>query len=573
MEKNALLAIVLSVLVLVVWFVLFPPPKPDVPVSQPGQTAEQTPTTGGAQPVTPAPVGAALPTAGTVTRQLNLDAQQVELDSPLLNLTVTTQGARIVSWKVKAHKDSQGAAVDLVSPDALQLGRLPLEVSTENQQLAEELNTAIYQASATGLTINAGDTPGSVRFSYTAAAGLQVTKEITIAPDSYNVQVKMQVSDPAQAGKVLALSWGPGVGVDLGTAQRFEPEVVSKFHENAKLNRTLLRKLTGLMTQSNLEWAAIDLKYFAVAIFPKDANNSLAMDKVAWATADPKEKIAPDRQIIIGVSQPLQEGQCQVIVYGGPKEYRQLSHAYPGFEKLINYGTFWFIAQPLAVFMTFLYGYVNNYGIVIICLTVLIKIIFYPLTYKSYKSMQRMQDLQPKMKAIQEKYKDKQQQQQATMQLYKEEGVNPMGGCLPMLLQIPVFFGLYQALLQSIELRGAPFLWMSDLSAPEPAFLKVIKPLVILMGVTMFIQQSMTPSATADKAQAQMFKVMPILFTAMFWNFPGGLVLYWFINNLLTIGQQYLINLSKKGSHTSAKSKQRTTDATSSDRKQRKKGN
>jgi YidC/Oxa1 family membrane protein insertase len=153
--------------------------------------------------------------------------------------------------------------------------------------------------------------------------------------------------------------------------------------------------------------------------------------------------------------------------------------------------------------------------------------------------MKSMQSLQPKVLEIREKYrKDPKVMNQKLMELYKKEGVNPMGGCLPMLLQIPVFFALYQALLVSIELRGASFLWIPDLSAPEPYAIKI---LVLLMGISMFIQQSMTPT-TGDPKQAQMFKFMPIIFTAMFWNFPSGLVLYWLVNNVLSIGQQYLIN-------------------------------
>ena len=190
--------------------------------------------------------------------------------------------------------------------------------------------------------------------------------------------------------------------------------------------------------------------------------------------------------------------------------------------------------------------------------------------------MKRMQELQPHMKSLQEKYKnDRQKLNQEMMKLYKEKGVSPMGGCLPMVLQIPVFFALYQTLSQSIELRGAAFLWMTDLSAPETvSFLQgsfaepYLRPLVLLMGASMFYQQSMTPTA-ADNKQAQMFKFMPILFTAMFWNFPSGLVLYWFMNNILTIGQQYLIN--KGGSKPSKKLDDEKQETPTKSRKRSKK--
>lgn len=572
MEKNALLAIVLSVLVLVVWFVLFPPQQPQVTPpqeSQTGQPVEPSAT----QPSLPvSPVGATLPTAATTPHAIDADAPVVVFESPLMTLKVTTQGARILEWRIKAHKNPQGEAVDLVSDDARRLGRLPLEIALANQQLTEEFNTAQYQASTRQITIQEGDAPATVSLTYETSTGLRITKELSVSPDSYKVSAAIRFSDPAQAGTALLVSWGPGLGTDLGSADRFEPETVSKSYGTNKLSRTPLRKIEGSITVPNIEWVAMSQKYFTLALFAEGQSNTLVVDKVVWPTQDPKEKIEIIRQTRLGLNQALQEGQCQIAIYGGPKEYKRLSQIYPGFEQIINYGMFWFIAQPLAAFMTFLYGYVKNYGVAIICLTILIKILFYPLTYKSYKSMQRMQDIQPKMKVIQDKYKtDKQRQQQEMMQLYKEEGVNPMGGCLPMLLQIPVFFGLYQALLQSIELRGAVFLWINDLSGPEPALLKFMKPLVILMGVTMFVQQSMTPTTTTDNAQAQMFKVMPILFTAMFWNMPAGLVLYWLMSNILTIGQQYLMNLTRKGSSARSKAKERSQESTASSRKQRKK--
>lgn len=192
--------------------------------------------------------------------------------------------------------------------------------------------------------------------------------------------------------------------------------------------------------------------------------------------------------------------------------------------------------------------------------------------------MKKMQDLQPKLKVLREKYKDKQQQQQEMMKLYKQEGVNPMGGCLPMVLQLPVFFALFRILSNSIELWGQPFLWINDLSVHESlpwlgSTGDYVRPLVIMMGASMFLQQSMTPTA-GDPKQAQMFKFMPIIFTALFWSFPSGLVLYWFMNNILTIGQQYLIKkggekFSKATKESEQKEKKETVSVS---RKRRKKG-
>ena len=216
------------------------------------------------------------------------------------------------------------------------------------------------------------------------------------------------------------------------------------------------------------------------------------------------------------------------------------------------------VCKVIGLILKFFYKYVNNYGIAIIIITVILKILFYPLTNKSYKSMKEMQKLQPKMEALKEKYKnDREAMNRAVMELYKTHKVNPMGGCLPMLIQIPVFFALYKALMYSIELRHAPFmLWINDLSAPDALFGVIpsgiplmggfpIGPLPLLMGATMVIQQKMTPS-NMDPMQARIFMAMPIIFTFMFLNFPSGLVLYWLVNNILTIIQQAYINKSLK---------------------------
>jgi len=265
----------------------------------------------------------------------------------------------------------------------------------------------------------------------------------------------------------------------------------------------------------------------------------VAMELLPTGEAPQDKKVVSVDQIILKVGQSGLDS-ANYRVYAGPKEYDKLSALKAGLEQLIDYGYYlgWLV-KAMVLFMGVIYEYTHNYGVAIIALTVLVKLIFYPLTYQSFKSMKGMQALQPKMTEIREKYrKDPKLMNQKLMELYKKEGINPMGGCLPMLLQIPVFFALYQALLVSIELRGASFLWIPDLSAPEPYKIKV---LVLLMGVSMFVQQSMTPT-TGDPKQAQMFKFMPIIFTAMFWNFPAGLVLYWLVNNVLSIGQQYLIN-------------------------------
>jgi YidC/Oxa1 family membrane protein insertase len=226
-------------------------------------------------------------------------------------------------------------------------------------------------------------------------------------------------------------------------------------------------------------------------------------------------------------------------LYFGPKDLDILKAQGNQLEKVIDLGWFTAVAKPLLYSLKFLYRYVHNYGIAIIIITVIIKILFYPLTYKSYKSMKDMQKIQPKMALLKEKHKnDKDAMNKAVMELYKTNKVNPLGGCLPMLIQMPIFIALYRALMTSIELRHAPFmLWIYDLSTKDPYYVTPI-----IMGATMFIQQKMTPNTSMDPAQAKMMMALPLVFTVMFINMPAGLVLYWFVNNILTIAQQMYIN-------------------------------
>jgi len=239
--------------------------------------------------------------------------------------------------------------------------------------------------------------------------------------------------------------------------------------------------------------------------------------------------------------EPNTQQELQFRFYAGPKELHDLTLAHTKLEKAIDFGWFDVIAQPLLLCLKFFYSYTHNYGIAIILLTILIKLLFWPLTNKSFTSMQAMKKLQPLMQKIREKYKDDpQRMNQEIMQLYRTQKVNPFGGCLPMVLQIPVFFGLYKALLYAIELRHSPFIWwIQDLSAKDPYY---ITPIV--MGATMFIQQKMTPTG-ADPMQAKIMLFMPIIFTFMFLNFPSGLVIYWLFNNVISIGQQVYINRQK----------------------------
>jgi YidC/Oxa1 family membrane protein insertase len=279
-------------------------------------------------------------------------------------------------------------------------------------------------------------------------------------------------------------------------------------------------------------WTAFETKYFISAAVPLDNSaEKVRIEKedgsVVNTLVSPYQAVDPGQTLIY-----------DYLLYFGPRHLEILKEVNYQLAEAIDLGFFGIIAKPLRLVLNFFYSFVGNYGVAIILLTVIIKLIFWPLTQKSYSSMKAMQKLQPEMAKIREKHKnDKERLNREIMELYKKNRVNPLGGCLPMLVQIPVFFALYQVLLNDIALRHAPFmLWINDLSAKDPYY---VTPLI--MGGTMFIQQKMTPS-TMDPTQAKMFMLMPVVFTFMFLNFPSGLVIYWLVNNLLTILQQFFIN-------------------------------
>ncbi len=305
---------------------------------------------------------------------------------------------------------------------------------------------------------------------------------------------------------------------------------IAKSIDRPEVSKLEAEKILG----PDVSWGGFESKYFIASLIPQNPSlTSFRMSKdnsnlVAVSLKGPKNVIPPG-----------QPGVFSYSLYLGPKDYTLLKAQNVGLENAIDFGDWlkW-LAMPLLIALKFLYGYVHNYGVAIIILTILIKVIFWPLGNKSYKSMKEMQKLQPKMAALREKYKDdKTKLSQESMALYKTHKVNPLGGCLPMIVQIPVFFGLYKALLYAIELRHSPFFWwIQDLSAKDPYY---ITPIV--MGATMFIQQKMTPTG-ADPMQAKIMLFMPIIFTFMFLNFPSGLVIYWLFNNVISIGQQVYIN-------------------------------
>ncbi len=372
-----------------------------------------------------------------------------------------------------------------------------------------------------------------VQFSTQLDNGLEVKKVFSFFSDSYLVNVDIKLINNSAVTLTDAIRvrlnnyWEDAFSENRFDYVGFTSYVGGELYEDKVKDITSAAKtFTG-----NISWSGYTNKYFLSALVNReDVFDAVALERNA--------ELISNTARISDVSVPANSDiSISFDVYFGPKNIDYLRTAGENLTEVVDFGFFAFLSKPLHLCLKFFYNYVHNYGAAIIILTVIIKLLFWPLTQKSYTSMKAMQTLQPEMKKLREKYRgDKEGLNRSMMELYKEHRVNPLGGCLPMLVQIPVFIALYKVLLGTIELRHAPFaFWLTDLSVKDPYYITPI-----IMGATMFIQQKMTPS-TMDPMQAKMMLAMPVVFTFIFLNFPSGLVLYWLVNNLLTIFQQYLI--------------------------------
>ena len=357
---------------------------------------------------------------------------------------------------------------------------------------------------------------------------LGVEKRLTFHHDSYMVDVSVAmegVTEPYDVGlgtNFGIVEWSAGfIGMSIGSASRVDDKIDKEMPEKE------------LKREGAVQWVALQDKYFLSVLMPKQGAAVLVK--------------TDDKNVVSAGVWMAASGAASSValqLYAGPKEYDTLRSLNVGLEELIDFGYFIFgswtvvksVAKPIFFVLRFIHGFAYNYGVTIILLTMAIKLLFVPLQYKSYKSMRMMRLIQPKIAAVQEKYKgDRDRLNKELMKLYKDQKVNPLGGFLPMILQMPVFVALFNVLYTTIDLRQAPFmLWITDLSVQDPYYV-----LPVIMGVTMFIQQKITPT-TMDPAQAKIMLVLPVAMTFLFVNFAAGLVLYWLTNNILTISQQLI---------------------------------
>ncbi|HXH85322.1 MAG TPA: membrane protein insertase YidC, partial [Nitrospira sp.] len=436
---------------------------------------------------------------------------------------------------------ANGSPVDLVSANAPEAGPGFLAVSVDSEPYG-----AAFEVDKERLELTQPGASGTLTFKQVTTTGIQIQKQVTFYTDRYDADVRVVVRNLAEQDNSVQprVAWGPGLRDERQAhAGTIQPPTLWLDGNRVHVD---VAKLTGEKVMSgHLSWIALQDTYFAVALLPKDKDLEAFVargpqDQGIVGLVSAKQVLAPNAELAVAAQ-----------VFAGPRDLDILRAVGQHLDKLIDLGWFDFLARPALWLLKFLYHYTGNYGIAIILVTILQKIAFHPLTKKSMKSMQAMQAIQPKVQAIQERYKNNpQKKQEETMALYRKHGVNPMGGCLPMLAQIPIFIALYNALSSSVEMWQAHFLWIRDLTQPDSLFTFTLwgghavsaNLLALLMGVSMFVQQKMSPT-TGDPRQARMMLwTMPIIFTFMFWSFPSGLVLYWLVNNILQIGQQWLIN-------------------------------
>lgn len=533
MDNNrSIIAVALIILLWSGYSIFFPQQQtpPAEPVVQ--QVVEQ--------PAALAKTNTVAPVTGSLlTQQQSADSTYQEkfitVSSDLYDFKLSTTGATVRAITLNQFKESNQADAKSFEYKIMDSHAVATYKTSGSEGLSIPSDLPFKLAGDVSEIIEVGSAERVVSFTAVTASGLTIVKNFTFYPDTYLVDVSIQLlnsSDATMKGYFNLALITPTPDTEGEGMQDMYSFVGPLSFDGEELIEDDIDDLekSAKIYGDGIIWSGNKAKYFLTILAAGDSAKQIQIEK--------GDHYVQNKFVSPYIS--LEAGQKVTLDYTsfvGPVDYDLLKAAGHQFERAKDYGFFAVLAKPLMQVLKFFYGFIGNYGFSIILLTVCIKIIFWPLTQKSYKSMKGMQKLQPEMQKMREKYgSDKQRLNQEMMSFYKENKVNPLGGCLPMLIQIPVFFALYQVLLGAIELRHAPFMfWITDLSAKDPYYITPI-----IMGATMFIQQKMTPT-NMDPTQAKIMLMMPVVFTFLFLNFPSGLVVYWMVNNLLTILQQYLI--------------------------------
>ena len=549
-QSRIFLAIALSFVVFLVWSLFFGPEQPE---QQPEQIAQEAPKseekTVASKPFvqTPAdkqPGEASLPTESTAPTDTR-PARTITVKSPNYIVKITEQQAAFRSFVLTQFRefvDADSPLKELVSPD----NPYGTMIFGFQNQSVPGIEGALYQADIKDDEVEIDNNPVDITFTWSSQNGVVIEKKYHFSPDTYLIDLTVTVKN----GSGQVIQDRPYLAIKRILPQ--DGRAYGFTGPSTLINNNLEQIKVGDIEDKNIlegviEWITIQDRYFISAIIPREKTEAGLRLNLAENDLISARFALPNRIIN---SQTQQSFEYQL--FNGPKSTRLLNSFDNRLNKAVNFGWFDFLAKPCLWLMNFIYSnLIPNYGIAIIILTLITKVILWPLGAKSYKSMSEMKKLQPLIKEIKEKYgDDRKKVNEETMALYRTYKINPLGGCLPMLVQIPVFFALYRMLYEAIELRHAPFfLWINDLSAPDRLFnfgfsIPLMEPpygipvLTLIMGASMLLQQKMSPPM-GDPTQAKMMMLMPIVFTVIFINFSSGLVLYWLVNNIFSIAQQY----------------------------------
>ena len=555
MDKRTTLALLLMAALLMIYPAIFMRSEPEqkaAPKTEAPASPAKAPEPAASAPAAPAGV----PVPPPAKEAPAVPERTAVVETPLYRAVVASSGGQSLSWELRYRGQKP-----MVAPGALASKGLAV---VRPGQPARPLALTL---SSEKLALGPGTPSGELVLTGEDGYGLRVTETLRFHADSYLVDHHIKVENRhavAQSAEML-MAWTAPVEPPK-EPERFQGQHPVRVVRMAAghVYREVLAKTAEFTGQG--QWIGLESEWYVTALIPRSPGIQLSEAKVTEAKADapkPHELSQVGLRVTLPSLKPGQVWEGQVQSYIGPKEYSRLKAVGVGLEKSIYFGGFpapqdygglpmeW-LAVPILWLMHRFYEYTHNYGVAIILLTVITKVLFFPLTIKSMTSMRAMQALQPQINALRSKYKsDPQRLQRETMTLYRAHKVNPLGGCLPMVVQIPIFYALYVALSVSVEIQNAPFicfgrafgvdLWICDLATQDPTYI-----LPILMGVSMFIQQKMTP-VMGDPRQAKMMLFMPVVFTFMFLNLPAGLVLYWTLSNVLQIAQQkYMERMSGK---------------------------
>jgi len=548
---RAFLAIVLSFMILLGYQYFFVKPVPPAQNSAEQQVAQEQTDKVAPQPKQQQPASITPPPAqpAPVSVPVDPNARDITIDTPLYSAVINEQGGglkRFVLKKYRTEKDSTSGDMELVKVEGL--NQLPILFSLDN---GAGNSLPVYHADREKLDLTGGADTETLTMKATLPGGLVLTRTLVFHADSYVIDLTCKVDNTgAEAARISpALSLNNTPFAHGSSTSRYLFSGPASYVDQ-KLVQIKTKKLAEgpQVLQGQVSWTGYEDNYFINAVIPLTEGTHMV---TIGGSADMVRTVVSEGTVSL---EPKGTATYTYKMYFGPKKLTILKTVNYNLAKAINFGWFDVLAKPMLWLLNFFNGYIGNYGIAIILVTILIKGSFWPITQKGMKSMKNMQKLQPKVAKLKEKFKDDPtKMNQEMMAMYKTYKVNPIGGCLPMIIQIPFFFALYRVLMAAIELRHAPFmLWINDLSAPDRLmvgfdipYIHGIPVLTLLMGASMYLQQKMTPT-TADPTQAKVMQFLPVVFTFMFLNFASGLVLYWFVNNLLSILQQQLINRQVK---------------------------